>query len=132
MSDEKPTGDAVDDDDGSATAPNDEPTATGGARRDTTRTVDTEPPSGAGHARPDDDRDSDPPSSRDDARPPSPGFWAFVAETYATADPRSLKWAHPRFGELDLAQWWMLQARHDADHLQQLRAAKGAAGFPRA
>ena len=53
-------------------------------------------------------------------------------ERLATADPRSLKWAHPRFGELDLAQWWMLQARHDADHLQQLRAAKGAAGFPRA
>ena len=51
-------------------------------------------------------------------------------ERLATADPRSLKWRHFRLGELDLAQWWMLQARHDAEHLQQLRAVKAAAGFP--
>jgi uncharacterized protein DUF1569 len=41
-------------------------------------------------------------------------------------------WPHPLFGELNLAQWWMLQAHHDADHLQQLRAVKTAAGFPKA
>lgn len=52
-------------------------------------------------------------------------------ERLATVDPRSLKWAHPRFGDLDLGQWWVLQARHDADHLQQLRAVKSASGFPR-
>jgi DinB superfamily len=53
-------------------------------------------------------------------------------ERLASADPRPLTWAHPRLGELDLAQWWMLQARHDADHLAQLRAVKSAPGFPRA
>ncbi|HYB42985.1 MAG TPA: DinB family protein [Candidatus Methylomirabilis sp.] len=52
-------------------------------------------------------------------------------ERLATVDPRSLKWPHPRFGEYDLAQWWLLQARHDADHLQQLRAVKASPGFPR-
>jgi hypothetical protein len=34
-------------------------------------------------------------------------------------------------GELNLAQWWMLQARHDRDHLQQLRAIKASPGFPK-
>jgi DinB family protein len=53
-------------------------------------------------------------------------------ERLATADPRRLKWSHGRLGELDLAQWWMLQAHHDADHLRQLRAVKAAAGFPTA
>jgi hypothetical protein len=52
-------------------------------------------------------------------------------ERLATVDPRALTWAHPRLGELDLAQWWMLQARHDADHLQQLRAVKAVPGFPK-
>jgi len=51
-------------------------------------------------------------------------------ERLATADPRQLTWTHGRLGQLDLAQWWMLQAHHDADHLQQLRAVKAAAGFP--
>ncbi len=53
-------------------------------------------------------------------------------ERLAAVDPRPLRWRHFALGELDLAQWWMLQARHDADHLQQLRAIKAAAGFPRA
>jgi DinB family protein len=53
-------------------------------------------------------------------------------ERLATGDPRSLTWSHPRLGTLDLAQWWMLQAHHDADHLHQLRAVKAAPGFPRA
>jgi hypothetical protein len=52
-------------------------------------------------------------------------------ERLGAVDPRPLKWTHPRFGDLDLAQWWQLQARHDADHLQQLRAVKAAPGFPR-
>ena len=52
-------------------------------------------------------------------------------ERLATADPRALRWPHGRLGELDLAQWWMLQAHHDADHLRQLRAVKAADGFPR-
>lgn len=47
-------------------------------------------------------------------------------------DPRPLTWKHFRLGELNLAQWWMLQARHDRDHLQQLRAVKAAPGFPKA
>jgi hypothetical protein len=53
-------------------------------------------------------------------------------ERLATADPRRLTFTHFRLGELDIAQWWMLQARHDADHLQQLRRVKAAPGFPRA
>jgi hypothetical protein len=52
-------------------------------------------------------------------------------ERLATADPRALSWPHPLFGPMDLGQWWLLQAHHDADHLQQLRAVKAAAGFPR-
>jgi DinB family protein len=53
-------------------------------------------------------------------------------ERLATGDPRPLTWSHPRLGTLDLAQWWRLQAYHDADHLRQLRAVKAAPGFPRA
>lgn len=50
----------------------------------------------------------------------------------ATIDPRRLTWRHFALGELDLAQWWLLQARHDALHLAQLRAVKTSAAFPRA
>ena len=53
-------------------------------------------------------------------------------ERLGTVDPRPFTWPHGRLGALDLAQWWMLQAHHDADHLQQLRAVKAAPGFPRA
>ena len=49
----------------------------------------------------------------------------------ATIDPRRLVFKHFRFGDLDLAQWWTLQADHDAIHLQQLRDVKAAPGFPR-
>ena len=52
-------------------------------------------------------------------------------ERMGGVDPRPLKWSHGRLGELDLAQWWMLQARHDHDHLDQLRRIKTAAGFPK-
>ena len=51
-------------------------------------------------------------------------------ERLAGVDPRPLTWRHFALGELDLAQWWMLQARHDGDHLQQLRRVKTSPGFP--
>ena len=53
-----------------------------------------------------------------------------AVERLAAVDPRVFKWRHPAFGELDLAQWWLLHVRHETDHLQQLRAVKAAAGFP--
>ena len=52
-------------------------------------------------------------------------------ERVAAVDPRQLGWRHFLLGELDLAQWWMLQARHDGDHLGQLRRVKATPGFPR-
>ncbi len=51
-------------------------------------------------------------------------------ERLAGVDPRPLTWRHFALGDLDLAQWWMLQARHDGDHLEQLRRVKRAPGFP--
>lgn len=53
-------------------------------------------------------------------------------EKLATCDPRRLVFKHFRLGDLDLAQWWMLQADHDGVHLAQIRAVKAAPGFPRA
>jgi DinB superfamily len=53
-------------------------------------------------------------------------------EKLASLDPRPLKFKHFRFGELDLAQWWQLQAQHDGIHLLQIREIKGAPAFPRA
>jgi hypothetical protein len=50
----------------------------------------------------------------------------------ASLDPRPLTFKHFRFGELDLAQWWQLQAHHDGIHLVQIRQIKSAPGFPRA
>ena len=52
-------------------------------------------------------------------------------EKLGSIDPRPLRFKHFRFGELDLSQWWQLQAHHDGLHLAQIRAIKGAAGFPR-
>ena len=49
----------------------------------------------------------------------------------ATVDPRRLVFKHFRLGDLDLAQWWMLQADHDRIHLAQMRDVKTAPGFPR-
>jgi hypothetical protein len=46
-------------------------------------------------------------------------------------DPRPLTFKHFALGDLDLAQWWMLQATHDRVHLEQLRAVTAAPGFPR-
>ncbi|HVQ75562.1 MAG TPA: DinB family protein [Candidatus Binatia bacterium] len=53
-------------------------------------------------------------------------------ERLATVDVRTMRWRHGRLGELDLGQWWTLQAWHDGDHLQQIRTLKGGSGFPRA
>jgi hypothetical protein len=46
-------------------------------------------------------------------------------------DPRPLVFKHFRLGDLDLAQWWQLQAQHDGIHLRQIRAVKAQPGFPR-
>ena len=53
-------------------------------------------------------------------------------EKLGSWDPRPLTWTHFRLGDLNLAQWWMLQAHHDRDHLHQLRAVRAAPGFPKA
>jgi len=56
-------------------------------------------------------------------------FWSVAR--LAECDPRALTFKHPLLGELDLGQWWRLQASHDRMHLQQLREVKAAPGFPR-
>lgn len=48
----------------------------------------------------------------------------------AACDPRPLRFNHFRLGNLDLAQWWRLQADHDRVHLGQVRDIKRAPGFP--
>jgi hypothetical protein len=48
----------------------------------------------------------------------------------AACDPRTLTFVHARLGKLDLAQWWLLTAEHDRDHLAQIRSLKAAPGFP--
>jgi len=53
-------------------------------------------------------------------------------EKLASIDPRPLRFKHFRFGELDLSQWWQLQAHHDRIHLAQIFEIKAAAGFPHA
>ncbi len=52
-------------------------------------------------------------------------------EKLATLDPRPLMFKHFCLGDLDLAQWWILQAQHDGVHLAQIREVKRAPGFPR-
>ncbi len=51
-------------------------------------------------------------------------------ERLAAVDVRRLTWRHAAFGEMDVSQWWQLQAWHDADHLRQLRALRAAPAFP--
>jgi hypothetical protein len=51
-------------------------------------------------------------------------------EKLGSVDPRRLVFKHFHLGELDLAQWWQLQAHHDRVHLAQLRAVKATTGFP--
>jgi uncharacterized damage-inducible protein DinB len=53
-------------------------------------------------------------------------------EKLAVLDPRPLVFKHFRLGDLDLSQWWQLQAQHDGIHLRQIRAVKASPGFPRA
>jgi hypothetical protein len=48
----------------------------------------------------------------------------------AAVDPRPLVFKHFRFGDLNLGQWWKLQAEHDGLHLAQIRDVKRSAGFP--
>ena len=52
-------------------------------------------------------------------------------EKLATVDPRRLHFKHGHLGDLDLGQWWVLQASHDGIHLAQLRDVKAAHGFPK-
>jgi len=52
-------------------------------------------------------------------------------ERLGAIDPRPLRFKHFRLGDLDLAQWWMLQADHDGIHLAQIRDVKAAPGFPK-
>jgi hypothetical protein len=52
-------------------------------------------------------------------------------ERLGQCDPRRLRFKHFRLGDMDLAQWWRLQAEHDQMHVRQIRAVKAAAGFPR-
>jgi uncharacterized damage-inducible protein DinB len=49
----------------------------------------------------------------------------------AAVDPRPLVFKHFRLGDLDLSQWWQLQAQHDGIHLRQIRDVKTQAGFPK-
>lgn len=51
-------------------------------------------------------------------------------ERLATLDVRPLRFPHARLGELDLGQWWRLQAEHDRIHLDQVRAIRRAPEFP--
>jgi len=51
-------------------------------------------------------------------------------EKIAGLDPRPLRFRHFSIGDLNLAQWWMLQAGHDTLHLQQIRQVKSSPGFP--
>jgi hypothetical protein len=53
-------------------------------------------------------------------------------EKLGSVDPRRLTFKHGRYGDLDLAQWWVLQASHDGIHLAQLRDVKASSGFPEA
>jgi hypothetical protein len=53
-------------------------------------------------------------------------------EKLGAIDPRPLVFKHFRLGDLDLAQWWILQAQHDGIHLAQIRAVKATPGFPAA
>jgi hypothetical protein len=52
-------------------------------------------------------------------------------ERLGQCDPRTLRFRHVRLGDMDLAQWWRLQAEHDRIHARQIREVKTAAGFPR-
>jgi len=53
-------------------------------------------------------------------------------EKLAAVDPRPLVFNHFVLGDLDLSQWWELQAQHDGVHLRQLRDVKSSPGFPKA
>jgi hypothetical protein len=50
----------------------------------------------------------------------------------AAIDPRPLVFKHFVLGDLNLAQWWELQAQHDGIHVKQIRDVKASPGFPKA
>ena len=52
-------------------------------------------------------------------------------DALATVDPRGHVVPHPLFGQLDLGQWWVVQAVHYAMHLAQAKAALAATRAPR-
>ena len=52
-------------------------------------------------------------------------------EKLAGIDPRPLVFKHFHLGDLDLSQWWQLQAHHDGMHLRQIRDVKARPGFPK-
>ena len=52
-------------------------------------------------------------------------------EKLGSIDPRPLRFTHFALGDLDLAQWWLLQASHDGLHLRQIRDVKAHPGFPK-
>ena len=52
-------------------------------------------------------------------------------EKLGSIDPRPLTFKHFALGDLDLAQWWLLQAGHDGIHLRQIREVKAQPGFPK-
>ena len=51
-------------------------------------------------------------------------------EKLGAVDPRALIFKHFHLGDLDLSQWWQLQAQHDGIHLRQIRDVKARPGFP--
>jgi hypothetical protein len=52
-------------------------------------------------------------------------------EKLGSVDPRPLLFKHFALGDLNLAQWWRLQASHDGIHLGQIRDVKAQPGFPK-
>jgi hypothetical protein len=52
-------------------------------------------------------------------------------EKLGTLDARPLTFKHFALGDLNLAQWWLLQASHDGIHLRQIRDVKAQPGFPK-
>ena len=56
----------------------------------------------------------------------APSAHAIVGGTSVPAGERG--WG--ALGELDLGQWWLLQARHEGDHGQQLHAIRTHPAFP--
>ncbi len=72
------------------------------------------------------------PSSSSSTRCARPRSEPPVARPAGGRRPAHVHVAPLHLGEMDLGQWWMLQAHHDRDHLEQIRRIKKTPGFPRA